>query len=93
MCTFLTRTWEEPMEQSAGLREQPCISGSRGFPLLQYQAACIREGGKERKKTGRHNRETESMLLPGNSGKTLSDNFSISPNYHHCSLPVHSPHS
>lgn len=79
MCTFLRCIWEELMEQSAGLWEQPCFCGSRGFPLLQYRAACIRREGRREKKTDRHNRETESLLLPGNSGKTLSENFSIYP--------------
>lgn len=85
MCTFLRCCiWEESEKQSTCLwEEQLGFCGSRGFPLLQYQAACVRreggrEGRRERKKE-RHNRETESMLLPGNSGKTLSNILSISP--------------
>lgn len=51
MCTFLRCIREGLMEQSAALWEQPCFCGSRGFPLLQYQAACVRREGRRENKT------------------------------------------
>lgn len=54
-------TWEELMKQSGALWEQPCFCGSWGFPSLEQYIRGEREGGKARQ---RHNRETESMLLP-----------------------------